>query len=135
MNRNYTINNDNIDIYEPTRNKYMINDSILQHRINTNISDNKLFKDYGVNSETKMPDFGINVGQMGNSTMSSNPVHIENELYGLHNLNAKYQMKKRREEFTPRVKKLTNLAFFERNDFTFVPEPLVIEENQRPIIP
>jgi hypothetical protein len=135
MNRNIIINNSKLDILEPTKNLYMVNDTILQNRINKNIVEQNTDINYGVSQLSANPDFGINAGHMSRDVLSKNPINIENELYGLHMLNGKYQVKKRKYGFTPRINKLNNVKFFEKQEVTYIPEPLVIEKNQRPIIP
>lgn len=135
MNRNIIINNSKLDILEPTKNLYMVNDTILQNRIDKGVVNHNTDKNYGVNALSANPDFGINAGGMSRDVLSSNPIQIESELYGMHLLNGKYQMKKRNYDFTPRINKLNSVKFFEKQEFTYIPEPLVIEKNQRPIIP
>jgi hypothetical protein len=121
-------------ILEPTRNLYMKTETYLANKINKDIYDNRSSTVRRFANENMIPASGINVGGMPGSTLSSNYVDIESELYGMNNLNAKYQTKTRKYCFTPRIKKLKEVAFFERPEL-FIPEPLVIEKNQRPIIP
>lgn len=134
MNRNIKINDDKLDILEPTKNLYMLNESILQQRINKGIKENSELKDYGISSDTKLPDFGINAGSMKGDILSANPICIENEMFGLNKLNGKYQMKKRREDFTPRIKNMDKVKFFETKNYVLLPDPLLIEKGQRPEI-
>lgn len=134
MNRNIVINNDKLDVLEPTKNLYMVSDSILQQRINKNHFENKTNINFALSKETALPDFGINMGSMKGDILSANPVCIENEMFGLNTLNGKYQMKKRRENFTPRIKNLDKVKFFEVQEKVHLPNPLIIEKNQRPEI-
>lgn len=82
------------------------------------------------NQMSAIPCAGINIGGMPNSVLSSNAVDIESELYGigLTNLVKPYR------EITPRINVLPMVSFFPR-DKTLLPEPLVVENDQRPIIP
>lgn len=126
--------NVNTKILEPTRNLYMKNDTMLYEKANKDILENRLNRVRRFADENALPKYGINVGHMPNSTLAYNPVDIESELYGINLLNAKYQTKKRKYDFTPRVKNLKQVSFYEKPE-VFIPEPLIIEKNQRPIIP
>lgn len=127
-------NNVSTSILEPTRNMYMKTETYLANKINKDIYNNRSSTIRRFANENMIPASGINVGAMPGSTISTNYIDIESELYNMNVINAKYQTKTRKYCFTPRIKKLQEVSFFERPD-VFVPEPLVIEDNQRPIIP
>ncbi len=132
---NTNINNKSLTtILQPTRNLYMEGDTYLANKINYDIEKNRLNPVRRFANENMIPASGINVGNMPGNTLSKNYMDIESELYGMNVLNAKYQSKTRKNCFTPRIKNLKEVSFFERPQ-VFLPEPLVIENNQRPIIP
>lgn len=83
-----------------------------------------------INPYSAIPCSGVNIGGMPNTVLSRNAVDIESELYGigLTNLVKPYQ------EVVPQINVLPMASFFPREDI-LVPEPLVVEANQRPIIP
>lgn len=103
---------------------------------NMNIMENRLYHQRGFAYQNALPCAGINVGHMPNQTLSHNATDVESGLFGLSN------------DFVPDNNPnhsnvvpihnqsiyLKDLAFFERPQ-VFLPEPLVIEGNQRPIIP
>jgi hypothetical protein len=134
MNRNIIINNDNLDILETTKNLYMVGDTKLRKKQNDNLLNNKIYKNYGVSENTLLPDFGINMGSMPREKLSKNSTLIESELFGINKLNSKYQMKKRKYDFTPRINKLDNIKFFDLPKQVLIPEPLIVEKYQRPEI-
>ena len=103
---------------------------IEQHE-NGNILANRTFELRRTAYHTALPCAGINVGYMPNNVLSCNPTNTESHLFGI---GASNLVKPQREGFTPRIKKLPSISFFDRLQ-TYVPEPLVIEDNQRPIIP
>ena len=134
MNRNIIINNDNLDILNPTKNLYMIAETKLKHRENKNILTQTTDKNYGVSKNSALPDFGINMGSIPRDVLSSTSTQIESELYGINHVKGKYELRKRKFDFTPRTNKLGQIKFFDTKNYTFIPEPLVIEKNQRPTI-
>jgi hypothetical protein len=82
------------------------------------------------NPMSAIPCSGVNIGGMPNTVLSSNAVDIESELYGigLSNLVKPYR------EVTPRINVLPMASFFPREQ-TLMPEPLVVEDAQRPVRP
>lgn len=118
----------------PTRNIYMKTERCLDKKMNDSIMNNRLDPLRRFSDKNMLPYSGINIGMMPSSTLSSNPTEIENELYGLYLSNGKYQIKERKRCITPRIKKLQEIEFYGKPS-VFLPEPLVIENNQRPIIP
>uniref|UniRef100_A0A6C0KFE1 Uncharacterized protein n=1 Tax=viral metagenome TaxID=1070528 RepID=A0A6C0KFE1_9ZZZZ len=78
---------------------------------------------------TQIPDAGINMGPINASILSHNYADIDSFLKGTYFNN----LEKPRREFTPRIKKFKSIAFFDRLT-TYIPEPLVIENCQRPDI-
>jgi len=119
-----------------TRLRMLKNEKQIFNRENRDIVDNRLYVQRGYAYQDALPCAGINVGHMPNNTLSYNATDVESGLFGLSN------------DFVPdnnpnnsniipisvQSKHLKDLAFFERPQ-VFLPEPLVIENNQRPKIP
>ena len=110
-----------------TRNINMKNEYCLEQRMNTEICKDRTYEHRRTAYNTALPCFGINVGHMPNNVLSFNATDIESNLYGVGSTN----LVKPEREFTPRLKKLPGVSFFDRPE-TVIPEPLVIENNQRP---
>ena len=110
-----------------TRNKNMNTEFTLQQRMNTYICDQRTSKERTVAYMNAIPCAGVNMGHMPNHTLAHNATDIESSLYGVGSSNLVTPKK----DFTPRIKSLPTLSFFERMQ-TVIPEPLVIEKNQRP---
>ena len=110
-----------------TRNINMQSEYCLEQKMNENICKDRTFELRRTAYNNALPCFGVNVGHMPNYVLSNNATDIESNLYGVGSTN----LVKPEREFTPRLKKLPGVSFFERPD-TVIPEPLVIENNQRP---
>ena len=113
-----------------TQNKNMPKEYCLEQQQNTHISDDRTYKLRRTAYTSAIPCVGVNVGGMPNTVLSYNPTNTESNLYGIGATNLVTPNK----EFTPRIKKLPNIAFFERPK-VILPDPLVIMRNQRPNIP
>tara|TARA_Y100000780_G_C13690897_1_gene419517 strand:- start:2425 stop:2775 length:351 start_codon:yes stop_codon:yes gene_type:complete len=113
-----------------TRNKNSKIDYNLYRRENNRIFDNRIYSKRRIAEKTMLPCAGINVGHMPNTVLSENAIDIESRLYGINSTNLVNPQK----DITPKLKSLPSIAFFERPK-VFLPEPLVIEDNQRPIRP
>jgi hypothetical protein len=94
----------------------------LQQRENRNIQDYYLFNE-NKKYENNFPDFGINPGKKYDTILTHNKV-FDKETNRNYNINFQQNVHK-----TPR--KLKYVKFFNKNNIV-VPEPLVIEHNQRP---
>lgn len=85
-------------------------------------------------AESKMPDLGINVGNMRGgfytNVLSENASDIESTLFGI----KQRDLTKEPEKKSFILKKIGTQEFF-KTPRVFVPEPLVIQRNQRPIGP
>ena len=105
---------------ESTRNINMCGDYNLEQRENNNILNYYLFED-NKKYENDFPDFGINSGLKGKSIVSHNDYfHIIRRP-----IRNKSPVQK-----TPR--KINNFVKFFQKDNVIIPEPLVIQHNQRP---
>jgi len=84
--------------------------------------------------ESKMPDLGVNVGNMRggfySNVLSHNTSDIESTLFGI----KQRDLTKPVENKTFILKKLGTQEFF-KTPRVFIPEPLVVQRNQRPIGP
>ena len=78
--------------------------------------------------------FGTNVGQMKagyyHNILSNNTANIESDLF---NIRA-FDLTKPKQEFRPSLNQLQEQTFFSKSN-VFVPEPLVVQKNQRPVGP
>jgi hypothetical protein len=110
-----------------TRNKNAPSDYCLEQNQNKNISDHRTYIQRRTAYHNALPCAGINVGYMPNNVLSHNATDVESFLYGVNSTN----LVKPRAKTKPELKQLPDLAFFERPQI-FLPEPLVIEKNQRP---
>jgi len=82
----------------------------------------------------RLPGLGINAGNMSggyyDNVLSNNTANIESNLFGIKQID----LTKKQEKFIPSLNKLDCLEFF-KTPRVFVPEPLVIQKEQRPIGP
>ena len=83
---------------------------------------------------SKLPGLGINVGNMRggyyNNILSNNASNIESHLYGIKQID----LTKPKTQFVAELNKLPEQKWF-KTPRVFVPEPLVVEKNQRPVGP
>jgi hypothetical protein len=114
--------------------KLLCNEQCLNVRENEHIMNNRVFKNRVYAPQNSFVPFGINNGQRPNDTLAYNPIEVESKLFGMDNNRV----------FNPRMydapvihaqqKSMKEQYFYHRPN-AFLPEPLVIENNQRPIIP
>ena len=102
--------------------------AIEQHQKN-NIFENRIHDMKRVSNLNAFPQKGINVGQTPHGVFSENPIDIENDLFGIRSSD----LVNKRNISKPLLKTLPDVYFYKPME-TFVPEPLVIEKNQRPVI-
>tara|TARA_Y100000588_G_C13675249_1_gene678001 strand:- start:74 stop:430 length:357 start_codon:yes stop_codon:yes gene_type:complete len=76
-----------------------------------------------------LPCPGVNIGQMPNTVLSKNPTDIESLLFGINSNN----LEKKQKKVHPNLNYLESLSFYPRLQ-PYLPEPLIIENKQRPII-
>ena len=83
---------------------------------------------------SKLPGLGINVGNMRggyfNNVLSNNPSNIESHLYGIKQID----LTKPKTKFVAELNKLPEEQWF-KTPRVFVPEPLVVQKDQRPVGP
>ena len=83
---------------------------------------------------TRLPGLGINVGNMRggyfNNVLSNNASNIESHLYGIKQID----LTKPKTTFVAELNKLPEQKWF-KTPRVFVPEPLVVQKDQRPVGP
>ena len=83
---------------------------------------------------SKLPGLGINTGNMRggyfNNVLSNNASNIESNLYGIKQID----LTKTKTKFVAQLNKLPEQEFF-KTPRVFIPEPLVVQKNQRPVGP
>jgi len=82
---------------------------------------------YGEAYDTKWAGNGLNPGQLPWNTMSKNAPDIESFLLGINSTN----LVNPQPCLTPKLKTLKSANLFEREP-VLIPQPLVVEKNQRP---
>ncbi len=82
---------------------------------------------YGAAYNTRMPGNGLLPGQMPWNKLSYNAPDTESFLFGINSTN----LVNPTPCFVPEISKLGSVNVYEKEK-TFVPEPLVVEKNQRP---
>lgn len=102
-----------------------------QQLINNNHFNYNNYKDQSTPSNSNFPSLGINQGNMKtgfyNNVLSNNACDIESSLFGINSSNLvlpSFQPQ-------PSLNKLNEKSFFELPN-AFLPNPLIIQNNQRP---
>jgi len=112
-----------------TRNSNTIGNYNLEQNRYKQFENYNLYQNsqYGTAYNTKMPGDGINPAQLPWNQLSNNAPDIESFLFGINSTN----LVNPTTTFDPKLNKLDSINFFNKNN-TIIPEPLVIEKNQRP---
>ena len=112
-----------------TRNKNTIGNYCQQQMSYTQARQETIYKHsaYGEAYDTKWAGNGLNPGQLPWNTMSENAPDIESFLFGINSTN----LVNPQPCLTPQLKQLQSANIFEKGP-TYIPQPLVIERNQRP---
>jgi hypothetical protein len=82
---------------------------------------------YGAAYDTKLPGNGLLPGQIPWNKLSSNASDTESFLFGINSTN----LVSPASCFTPNINNLNTQNIYENKNI-YIPEPLVIEKNQRP---
>jgi hypothetical protein len=112
-----------------TRNNNTPNDYCLQQR-GYNESRNYLdyqFASTGRAYKNALPEMGINPSHMPRDAFSKNSIDIETALLGIGSTN----LVNPQAQITPNLTILPEVSYFDKLQ-NLMPEPLVIEKNQRP---
>lgn len=112
-----------------TRNKNTPSDYCLQQRDYSHARNYTSYKHsaYGEAVDTKWAGNGLNPGQLPWNTMSRNAPDIESFLWGINSTN----LVNPQPCLTPELKDLKTANIYEKESVV-MPQPLVIEKNQRP---
>jgi len=115
-----------------TRNKNTHCDYVIQQRNNRLSNDYRLYK-HGSDGRAycdSIPNLGYMPSHMPRDAFSTNPVDIESKLFGINSCN----LVTPQPEITPQLKDVCFRDFFHVNRETLIPEPLILETNQRPFV-
>lgn len=112
-----------------TRNINTPNDYCIKNKEWSNILDYNLYKNsaYGVSVSNAYSQAGMNMGKIPRDILSKNPIEIESSLFGINSTNLVNPSK----PVVPQLNNLPTAHFFDRLP-VYMPEPLIIEKNQRP---
>jgi hypothetical protein len=112
-----------------TRNKNTLGDYELEQRNNVLIDSYSTYENsaYGHPMKTMFSGDGLIMGRIASEQLSTNSCDIESQLFGIGTTN----LVKPKSRVSPEIKQLESLDIITRLP-VFVPEPLVIEGNQRP---
>tara|TARA_Y100000992_G_C21041170_1_gene384995 strand:- start:5 stop:364 length:360 start_codon:yes stop_codon:yes gene_type:complete len=112
-----------------TRNINSTRDYSCQQRIFNDINNYNTFENsaYGVAHQTNLPDLGFNGASIPREKLSNNAIDIESQLFGIGSTNL----------VTPKTPVLPDLNCIQHKKIIdkvpfVMPNPLVIEKNQRP---
>jgi len=113
-----------------TRNKNTKGNYNLEQKCYSLARDYDSYKhsQYGQAYKTTMPDIIYRPSFLPRDMLSRNPIEIESTLFGINSTN----LVNERTPTKPQLKTLPTSKFFERVPL-FMPNPLVIEKNQRPL--
>ena len=112
-----------------TRNNNMKGNYCLQQRAYDKTNVYRLNKSKRIAHYSTLPCAGINVGQIPNTVLAKNATDIESSLFGINSSN----LVSPAPPILPNLNYLSSLSFFSRLK-PYLPEPLVIEHDQRPQI-
>ena len=113
-----------------TRNKNCVHDYACEQRSVAHNAHHVINPDRRFAHSNALPCFGINMGSMPNSVLAKNATDIESRLFGVGASNLVSPQTK----LTPQTKTLPFASYFERPKFV-MPDPLVVEKDQRPLRP
>ena len=111
-----------------TRSKNAMGDYKMEQKSVHKQSDHVMYPYRRVAYNNAMPAAGINVGYMPSNQLSSNSTDIESRLFGINTNNLVNPQK----PVVPDLKTHANLEFFDRLP-VLMPEPIIVENNQRPL--
>lgn len=108
-----------------SRGMYCLEQKALNRQFDTNI-----WKFKTISNDSRLPCAGVNMPMMtngyNNNILSNNASDIESALFGIGSTN----LVKAKAPVTPELNKLGQVKFFNTMN-VFLPEPLVVENNQR----
>jgi hypothetical protein len=112
-----------------TRSKNTQGDYVLEQRNNTLISQYSAYENssYGAPVNTHFSGDGLLMGRIAPTKLSDNSCDIESQLFGIGSTNLVIP----KEPVHPILKPIQSLSIADRIPL-LIPEPLVVEKNQRP---
>lgn len=112
-----------------TRNKNTAGDYSLEQRQFRQFENYTLYPNsqYGAAYNTRLPGNGLLGGQVPWNKLSYNPADTESFLFGINSTN----LVNPAPCFVPEIVQLDSANLFDKGT-TYMPEPLVVEKNQRP---
>lgn len=112
-----------------TRNKNTRSDYCLEQNINNNLNTYLLYQNasYGQAYNSAFPGDYVNMGKMPNTVLSKNSTDIESTLFGIGSSN----LVNPKAPTQARLYNMNEVKFVDRMKVV-LPEPLVVENNQRP---
>jgi len=110
-----------------TRNKNTAGDYKLEQKNNTGISAYSAYTSYGQPQQTYFPGNGLLSGRVASENLSKNACDIESQLFGIGSTN----LETPKAPCVAELKGHSSLNIIEKLPI-LVPEPLVVEKNQRP---
>jgi hypothetical protein len=111
-----------------TRNKNTPGNYCLEQREYKNAVGYTIFPSFGTSYSTQLPGDGFASARIPWDKMSYNAPDVESFLFGINSTNLVNPAPK----FVPELAKLGTLNLYEKGK-VIIPEPLVIEKNQRPL--
>jgi len=111
-----------------TRNINSKNNYKIEQNMYNRHCDYKLYENsaYGKSNNTFLPDFGLKPAQLPREELHHNPINVESDLFGIGSTN----LENPKTMTNPDKIHLQNINFFDRPN-VILPEPLVMEKNQR----
>ena len=113
-----------------TRNKNTPGNYCLEEKQYRNFENYTLYPNsqYGTAYDTKLAGNGLLPAQIPWNKLSSNAPDVESFLFGINSTNLVTPPP----TFVPQLTKLDSTNIYKKNTAIYIPEPLVVERNQRP---
>ena len=110
-------------INKNTKEDYCLQQKIFERNVNYNLYPNS---QYGKSYRPAIPNKCIGVPRFSMNETATNSIDVESELKGI----GSTDLVKPRARFIPNPHILPNICFFDQPS-TYLPNPLVVEKNQR----
>ena len=110
-----------------TRNRNTQGDYQSEQKLNAGVSTYYTDVCYGLPSTIYFPGDGLLAGKVGHNDLAYNGMDVESFLWGIGSTN----LVQPASEFKPKIKSLKSLNMIDRIPI-IIPQPLVVEQNQRP---
>lgn len=112
-----------------TRNKNTKCDYKLQQMMNQKVTNHNLYKNSHEAYDPAFPDFYYRPSFLPSNFYTENATDIESSLKGINSSNLVNDPDK----VVPQFKDIRFKPYFDNNNKVLLPEPLIIEKNQRPL--